>query len=137
MFTAKMLTMCASVVITAGSFCITAPPARAAQRPVYIDSNRELLVYRRISYRDLNLSHVEGQWTLNRRIHWAVRGMCAEAAGGIEGDIMKLARQRACGSLALDQARPQVAAAVQRARDIAMNGSSTIAAAAIVIAIDR
>ena len=134
MFHPKLLTMCASAVLTAGSFFFTAPPAQAAESPVYINSDREVMV-RRINFGDLNLSRVEGQWTLNRRVHWAVRWMCSDAVGGFDADISTHGEEQACVSRASEQARPQIAAAVQRAREIAINGSSMIAATAIVLAV--
>jgi len=71
--------------------------------------------------------------TLNRRVGGAVGSLCREATGGEDGNFMTTFADRKCRNSAWSQARPQIARAVQRSRDIAFTGTSPIAAAAITI----
>jgi UrcA family protein len=124
----KLISACAAVAITAGSFGLVSPPAFAkSQRVVVVaDSN---IVTRRISYADLNLASSPGEATLNRRVGGAIRSLCLEATEGSD----RFGVDHQCRNSAWGQARPQIDQATQRARDIAATGTSTIVAAAITI----
>jgi UrcA family protein len=86
-------------------------------------------VRRSVYYGDLNLASMSGEKMLNERVASAVRGVCRE----ITGPNADLHIDMACRWEASAFARPQVSDAVQRAREIASTGKSSIAAAAIVI----
>jgi UrcA family protein len=123
----KLLSACAAVAITAGSFALVSP-AFAKDRPVVVVANPDV-VTRHISYADLNLASSPGEVTLNQRVGGAIRSLCFESTGGSE----LLGVGHLCRNSAWSEARPQITQAVHRARDIASTGTSTIAAAAITI----
>jgi hypothetical protein len=74
---------------------------------------------------------------LNHRVDGAVDSLCDEATGGPDGSLHIRLATMACSNAAWAGARPQIALAVQRAREIAATGSSAIAAAAITLALPR
>lgn len=100
--------------------------AQPATEPVTVIGQREdegLSV--RVSYRDLNLASMQGERTLNRRVGGAAQFVC-------EGHYEMIA-QSSCISYAWKGARPQIALAVQRARELALNGTTSIPLVAISI----
>ena len=105
------------------------PSAFAKDRPVVVVAPADQAPTRLISYADLNLASLAGETTLNRRVEGAVSSVCEEAVGPSPA----LYTERACKKFAWRGARPQIAQAVERARDIATTGSSMIAATAITI----
>ena len=84
----------------------------------------------RVSYADLNLASTAGQRTLNFRVERASSNVCQPFAGRGLAEWMDF---RACRTEALDGAKPQVDLAIQRAMQIAANGTSTIPPVAISI----
>jgi hypothetical protein len=60
-----------------------------------------------------------------------------EATGGSDASFMPNILSRKCRTSAWNQARPQIALAVQRSQDIALTGTSPIAAVAITIALTK
>jgi len=104
-----------------------ATPAVGKEPAVVVVANPDLLT-RRITYADLNLASLPGQASLNRRVAYAVSSLCHEATDGPRS-LYSLAN-RLCGESAWKQARPQISAAVDRAGDLALTGTSPIAAAA-------
>ena len=80
----------------------------------------------RVSYKDLNLVMASDQKVLNGRVGRAVRWVC---------EPMDLSVAfRACRSEAWSGARPQIALAIERAREIAATGTSSIPPVTIVLA---
>jgi len=132
----KALVMCAAVGITATGLMVLAPPAFGRNAPVYV-VGREDVVTRHISYADLNLASVAGERTLNRRVGTAVNGLCLDATGGNDGSTTFKYSMARCSGHAWGDARPQIAAAVQRAREIASTGSSSISATALTISLPQ
>jgi len=130
----KALIMCAAVGITATGLMALAPPAYGRSGPVYV-VGREDVVSRHISYADLNLASVAGERTLNRRVGTAVNGLCLDVTGGNDGSTTFKYSMARCNGHAWSGARPQIAAAIQRAREIASTGSSTISATALTISL--
>ena len=128
----KLLSFSAAVVLASGVFMLVAPPAYGKERPVIVVANPDILT-RHISFADLNLASLSGERTLNSRVVGAINGLCSEATGGEDGSFMTTLANRKCSNSAWSQARPQIAQATQRARDIAFTGVSPIAAAAITI----
>lgn len=138
MIYAKILSMCAATAITTGAIVLMAPHASAAPRqPLVVTAPSPDLVVRHVSYADLNLAVSSGEHTLNRRVGNAVTSVCNEAVGPDTLNLASTIANMRCSRSAWDGARPQIARAVQRAREIAMTGSSTIAASAITIAISE
>ena len=87
---------------------------------------------RTVSYRDLNLATSIGAQTLHRRVGYAVQGLCDEAVGPATNErlAMKCARSSWAG------ANPQIEEAIERAKQLATTGKSSIGAAAITISIN-
>lgn len=125
----KLISMCAAVALTAGGLIALAPAASGKDRPVVVRAPDDPAPTRRISYADLNLASLAGEATLNRRVRGAVSSVCNEAVG----PSPILFSEQACRKFAWSGARPQIASAVQRARDIASTGFSPIATTAITI----
>ena len=83
----------------------------------------------RVTYRDLNLAAAHDERVLKHRVAVAARYVCEPDATGAVGDHI----YADCVSDAWDGARPQVALAVRRAREIAQFGASSIPLVAIAI----
>jgi len=126
----KAIAMCGATLIGAVAVGAAAFPLHAGSPRVVVVAHPEDSVTRHVSYVDLNLAAAAGERTLNRRIGDAVTEMCNEAVSGTSTSF----EYRDCSSAAWGRARPQVALAVQRAREIAVNGSSAIGAVTITIA---
>jgi UrcA family protein len=86
-----------------------------------------------INYADLNLASAPGERKLNSRISKAVADLCLETVGAFDGSLTQKLSSRACERSAWNEARPQVARAVQRAEDLASVGVSAIPLTAITI----
>ena len=132
----KIIRACAAAAVTIGAFAAVAPPAYGKTRPVVVVADPDRVV-RRISYADLDLASAAGESTLNRRVGGAIRSLCTEAVGSPDLSIDSKLADMNCRRSAHEQAKPQIANAVQRARDIAMHGTSTIAATAISIVLPQ
>lgn len=132
---ANFLSMTAAIGIVTGGSTLLASPA-SGKSPIFVTAPEPAdVVIRHVGYADLNLASTAGERTLNRRVSAAVSDLCSEVVGGNDNNVMtKLATQR-CSNSAMDQAQPQIGQAIQRARDIAWTGSSSLAAAAITISI--
>ena len=128
----KAISLCATVT---GLF-VVATPAVGRGAPVVVTAPHEM-VTRHVSYADLNLASVAGERALDRRVGTAVTDLCSEATGGNDGGTQYKFAMINCSSEAWNSAQPQIDRAVQRARDIAATGSSSIAAAALVISLPK
>jgi UrcA family protein len=127
----KAIAICGASLLAAVAVGAAAFPLHAGTpRVAVVGVHPEIIVERRIGYADLNLAAAAGERTLNRRVTSAIRDLCDEAVAGSRTGFEYMA----CSTGAWSGARPQVALAVQRAREIAVNGSSPIAAVAITIA---
>lgn len=126
----KSLSMIAAVALT-GTGILVMSPAGAKSRngdteTVYGQRFDPDVPRRLVSYRDLNLATLEGEKTLNGRVRGAVRIVCAESGPGRD-----FRQESLCHNVAWSGARPQIALAVMRAREIAMTGTSAILPVAI------
>ena|SRR5689334_11229597 len=125
----------ASLITAIGIGAAAAFPLEAGTpRALVVTIQPQNVIERRIDYADLNLAAVPGQRSLNRRISYAVNSLCNEAVSNSTNTSFAY---RDCESEAWRGAREQVSLAVQRAREIAATGSSTIGVAAITIARPR
>ena len=128
----NVISLCAAVTITAGGLFVLAPPAFAKTPTLVVTAPADIVV-RHISYADLNLASAPGERTLNRRVGSAVASLCDEAVGeGYQGF-----EYMSCKDGAWRGARPQISLAVQRAHEMAVNDSSSIAAVAITISLPQ
>ena len=124
-----------SVALTlALASCLAATPAVAAQgQPVTVYGEaKENVRTQNVSYADLDLATVKGERMLVRRVGRAVKNVCLFDDGerGVQDS-----GYYDCANGAWDDAKPQIAQATARAREIALKGSSSIAAAAIRISV--
>jgi len=135
MLYAKLLSMCAAVGITTVGVLLISPDASARGRPIIVTAPAQDVVVRHVGYADLNLASATGEKILNRRVGSAVGDLCDEATGGDNRSLHGTVNMMRCNSEAWTGARPQIARAIQRAREIAFTGSSAIAATAITISL--
>jgi UrcA family protein len=112
------------------SLLVASAASAAQEKQVVVYGEQENVRTERVSHADLNLADSDHQTKLNRRVTGAVNRVCLfeETQVGLQ-DI----GYYSCADDAWDSATPQIAQAVQRAKDIAMTGQSSIAATAITI----
>lgn len=121
----------AAVVVACATSGAPAALAQNGQWPVtvYGQPSGEFRT-ERVSYGDLNLARRADEKTLTKRVAGAVRRVCngdTSYISLIDSDYFTCARG------AWGDARPQMAKAIARAHEIALNGKSSIAATAITI----
>ena len=119
--------------VTASLLIATAADAAGEDKPVVVYADQaENTRSERVSYADLNLATAKGEKRLLGRVSGAVKRVC------LFGDSHIGLQDRDyydCSDYAWDRARPQIAQAVARAREMAANGQSSIAATAITISV--
>ena len=127
-------------IVRVKSFAI-ASAALLAAVPAFAGQGQPVVVYAepsdnvrtvRVSYADLDLSSKAGEQQLATRVSGAVEKVCLF---GVDGPRLQSSGYYQCAGDAWTDARPQMARAIARARDIALNGKSSIAAAAITISV--
>jgi UrcA family protein len=125
-FSAAVLSgVTASLLISSAAF------AAGQEKPVVVYGEpQENTRTEHVSYADLDLSQRKDEKKLNLRVTGAVKRVCL-----FENSRMGLQDNGYynCADDAWSQARPQIAQAVDRARQLAMTGKTSIAAAAISI----
>jgi UrcA family protein len=132
----KALSACAAMTASLAATISIGTPALAKAPPIVVPAPApDEVVSRHISFADLNLAATAGQRVLIRRVNYAVNDMCVQMAGGLDGSFMSNTAQARCTQASWDQARPQLDAAFQRAREIASTGKSSIAATALTITV--
>lgn len=132
----KPLSFSAVFCVTVASLSVLGSPAVAKGRPILVNAPaEEEVVARHIGYADLNLAAAAGEQALIVRVDSAVNGLCDEAQGGRDRSFMFNLAQTRCVRATWEQARPQIDLALQRAREIASTGKSSIAAAALTITV--
>jgi UrcA family protein len=112
------------------SLLVAASASAAQQGPVVVYAEPDNARTERVTYADLDLADRSDQRKLNHRVSGAVKRVCLfeNSRSGLQ-DL----GYYGCADDAWDGAKPQIAQAVQRAKDIAMTGQSSIAATAITI----
>lgn len=123
-------TMCAAASATAVVVGAAAPTALAQQQDTTIVGRAvdEEARSVRVVYGDLNLAAARGERILISRVRGAARSACQPVDG--RWGVGPYSR---CVSIAWNDALPQVDLAVQRAREIASRGSSSIPLVAIAV----
>ena len=118
--------------VAASLLIATAASAAQPEKPVVVYGEpQENVRSERVTYADVDLATATGERTLVRRVSGAVKRVCLYEPGLAEAMDRGY---RVCADGAWDGARPQIAQAVTRAKEIAMTGKSSIAATAIRIA---
>jgi UrcA family protein len=112
------------------SLLVAAPALAGQESPVVVYGESGNVRTEHVSYADLDLANSKDQRKLNLRVTGAVKRVClfGESRPGLQDR-----GYYRCANDAWDGAQPQVAQAVQRAKEIAMTGHSSIAATAITI----
>ena len=115
--------------------------ALLAAGPAFAGQGKPVVVYGeavenvrtvRVSYADLDLASAKGERELSARVGGAVQQVCLF---GVDGPRLQSSGYHECAGEAWTSARPQMANAIARANEIALNGKSSIAAAAITISV--
>ena len=135
----KALSLCAAVATTAVSMLAVAP-AHAQSEPFVVTAPRTAdLPTMRVSYRDLNLTYAPARVALIRRVDYAVRQVCFERDQRSVRTLTSQMQYFDCSKIAWNGARPQLAAAINRAwataartrhGAVAMSGAITVFAPA-------
>jgi UrcA family protein len=131
----KLPTVVAAIAMVGSSIALASPAFAQNGKPVIVRAEplTDVISIRRVGYRDLNLASADGEKMLNRRVRSAVSEVCYDATG--PNPLLSL--QQSCRADSWGRAKPQMDLAMQRARDIAANGYSTIAPVAIAIVAHR
>jgi UrcA family protein len=114
------------------SLLFAASASAAQQKPVVVYGESENTRTEHISYADLDLTNGDHQDRLNLRVTGAVKRVCLYENSHVGLQDFGF---YSCANDAWDSAAPQIAQAVQRAKEIAMTGHSSIAATAITISL--
>ena len=125
------LSKIAAVLSGVTASLMIATPAGAQGRPVVVYGQEEYVPTERVSFADLNLATPGGERMLQARVSDAVDRVCQYGGGAIgliDNGFVN------CAFGAWKDARPKMALAIARARDIALSGHSIIAATSIVVA---
>ena len=131
----KALSLCAAVAMTSLSL-IAVTPAQAKSDPVVITGQKVSdLPVRRVGFSDLNLAAAADQRALERRVGSAVKQVCFAGGYAIDQTVESHANFRGCSDFAWDAARPQIAAAIDRARALALNENGAVAVGSVAITI--
>ena len=103
--------------------------AGPAQRPVVVVAEPEPAATRQVSYADLDLATPDGERQLMRRVRVAVNNVCAEEMG----PSALFYAEYSCRKLTWRDTRPLVGRAIGNARQMGDAGTSSVAAAVIVV----
>ena len=113
------------------SLLVGFPAAAAGQdKPVVVLAEPQEVPTERVSYADLDLATRAGEKRLNYRVAGAVKRVCLFNDGRFG---LQDTGYYNCASAAWNGAEPQISRAILRAKEIALTGKSSIAAAAITI----
>jgi len=131
----KALSLCAAAAMTALSL-FAATPSVARSRAVVVTAQRSSdLPTRRVAYRDLNLASATDQRMLERRVSLAVKQVCRASEQYANPSLGTRTLYLQCSDFAWGGARPQLAAAIDRAQALALNGHGAVAVGSLAIAI--
>jgi UrcA family protein len=130
----KMISTCAALAVAGAAFAIGSP-AYGKTHTIVVIAPADI-VSRHVSYADLNLASASAQHVLRSRVSYAIGDLCRQTTGYIGPTFgFESAAVNQCSEAAWGQARPQIAGAVLRSREMASTGQATVAAAAITISI--
>ena len=115
------------------SLLVAFPASAGQEKPVVVFAEpQENVRTERVSYADLDLVQLSDQRALNYRVASAVKRVCL-FEDGYAG--LQQRGYYSCANGAFEAAEPQIAQAIDRAKEIAMTGKSSIATAAITIGV--
>jgi len=112
----KALSLCA-VVATSALGLLASAPAHAQSDDIFVITAPRTadIPVRRVSYRDLNLTYAPHRVVLIHRVDRAVNQVCTASGFVVDISIKSWSERRACRDVAWNGARPQLAAAINRA----------------------
>lgn len=125
---AKHLLAASAAMLAAGSAVVFAAGAAHAKDITVVAEPPEDYLTRSVSYADLNLASDKDQARLNGRVSRAVNFVCSPF---YDQGINRLRAE--CKNFAWSGARPQMAQAIERARQLAATGTTGIAPVAIAV----
>jgi UrcA family protein len=118
---------CLAAVLT--SSILFAGPAAASIRidPVVVTGTRSVdQMTRNVGYRDLDLLVASDQRRLDRRVGSAIKDVCAIDDFDTSRTLVSFNNYQVCSNFAWNDARPQISAAIARAKaGFAQNASDT------------
>lgn len=123
--------MTKTLLFSAGlALTMAAGVAEARSAPVEVIGQRieDDQLSHRVAYGDIDLAADSGQKRLDRRVRQAVSIVCAP----LDGTNLRT-KQQACRSYAWQGAKPQMARAIERARQLAATGTTAIPEVAISV----
>ena len=129
----KFMSIAAACAVTAGSLALASPALAQSNERFTVTGPRidEDVLSTRVSYRDLNLANARDEKQLVWRVGSAVKSVCPD------GSMVFPTHLQACRTYAWNGSRPQIALAVERAKQMASTGFSSLAPVAIVISIPK
>ena len=127
------LTLLAAVLTSAALVSSTATAAVQSDPVVVTGRPDAELLSKKVSYRDLSLAHARDQRRLNRRIDTAVKEVCLQDYSYASRTRESYAQYLSCSAAAWTNARPQIAAAINRANTQVAAGGSAVASGAIIV----
>lgn len=128
--------LCAAIAATTGAMVALGSPAFSKNPQITVTGQPDIAI-RYVRFSDIDLASPAGEKQLKRRVNYTIDDLCNEATGYFRPTFRYESSVWAdCTESAWDQARPQVARAVQRAREIALTGRSSIAATALTISVN-
>ena len=111
----KALSLSAAVAATATGM-LAVVPVHAQSEPFVVTAPRAAdVAVMRVGYRDLNLTYAPARVTLIRRVDYAVKQVCFEHDQRAVRALPAHMQYVDCRTLAWNGARPQLAAAINRA----------------------
>jgi UrcA family protein len=126
----RMQGLCGIACALAASLLFAAPVAAAQERPVVVYGDPDSVRIERVRFADLDLDTVTGRNRLHHRVGAAVDRVCLLELGR---DGLQLPGYYDCATGAWGDAVPKIAQAIERSKELALTGQTSIAATAITI----
>jgi UrcA family protein len=99
--------------LSALALVLVAAPLAAQER---VTVTGQPVFQERVSFADLDLRQLQGRQTLNARVYRVADRLCAQAEGPFLENSVGFGSSPGCAELTYRNAKPQIAAAVQRAK---------------------
>ena len=98
----------------------------AADNGTVVTGQRQSVYQERVSFADLDLTRWGQQQALRRRVHQASERVCIEAEGPINANLRGFNGAPSCSEATYTHARPQIVAAIGRARSGQLMASNLV-----------
>lgn len=127
----KCIATCGAILVASAAIATVVIPAEA-KPPIVVTGPSSDTITRHVSFRDLNLATKAGEKALRRRVSYTASDICYE----LNSDLSVHAKME-CRKDAIFDARPQIARAVLRARQMAATGQTFATAGVITVNIPK